>query len=73
MKFLCLYNENGEKVHCSIGLSTAKQVTFEDPLFMHAFKNSKIVFTQFVKELKYFSEHDCVLEQELSILGHCIV
>ena len=31
-----------DEVHCIFGLSTAKQITFGDVLFIHAFTNSNI-------------------------------
>ena len=54
--FLSFYD--GEEVRFIIGLSTAKQNTFGNVLFMDAVKNTNIELILFVEDQIYFGQGD---------------
>ena len=52
------FNEDWEEVLFIIGLLTAKQNTFGDIIFKHAFQNASKASIQFVEDQIYFGQGD---------------
>ena len=56
--FVFFSHRNGEEVLFIIGLLTAKQNTFGDIIFKHAFQNATKASIQFVEDQIYFGQGD---------------